>query len=279
MIYISLTTTPDRFNQLELLKENLISLVYQNTKKNYCVILSIPNNCLIPTRLFEFVKNIPNLVINNRVNDYGHITNIIGTINRVAADNDDIIIVCSDNYVYDPNMLEYHIKKMNEYPYHVICFKGEVGLDKRKYIENGLNKFVMRRLDAPFPLNHDRYLLIPYHHYSVSYKRSYFENDFDENVWGLINNDDLIMAYYLKKHEIFVLCSTWDNETDFRHSDRLIFPIIKKLPFQIEHNIMKHQNIEKEKLVNDLLLDYTTPEGKASVFYTERIQINKLIKI
>ncbi len=276
MIYISLTTTPDRFNQLELLEENLLSLIYQHTKKDYNVILSIPNNHLIPDRLLEFGKNHPKLVINNNVSDYGHITNIVGTISYVAADNDDTIIVCSDDYVYEPSMLEYHMKKMDEYPYHVICFKGEVGLDKRKYTENGLKKFVMRRLDACFPIDSDRYLLVPYHHYSVSYKKSYFEKDFDENVWKLINNDDLIMAHYLKKHEIFVLCSTWDNETDFRHSSRLTFPIIKKLPFQIDHNIIKHQNEEKEKLINELLLDYTTPEGKASVFYTERKILKKM---
>jgi hypothetical protein len=268
MIYISLTTIPDRLRQWNLIEENLNSLLHQKTDKEYKVIFSIPEHYEIPYDLLKFVDHNSKLSINRKIPDYGSITKIIGVL-EYTDDPNDIIIACDDDYVYHEDMLEYHLKKLNEYPNHVICFKGEEGIDKRTWNENGERKFVFRRWSILWPTDKDRYLQIPYHHYSVSYKRKYFKDDFNEKLWEISNIDDLIMSYYLKKNEIWTICVKWDKETDFRVVDRIAFPVVKKIIYSL---IQKRETVYKNipEKIRELLFNFDSAYGKATFIYTEK---------
>jgi hypothetical protein len=284
MIYISLTTVPHRLSNGDMFEQNLNSLLYQKTDKEYFIILSIPNiyiktntEYVIPDELMEITENNPRLIINTNTPDHGSITKIIGAL-KYATDPNDIIIAVNDHYVYHEDMLEYHIKKLNEYPHHVICFKGEEGIDKRRWTdENGIKKFVVRPWPLLWPTDKDRYLMVPYHEYSISYKREYFKDDFNSEIWGLSDNEDLIMAYYLKLQEIWSICSKWDREIDFRPNfHRLTFPIIKRLSYSLhtEDNLPKNNYgsylSRGPEIIRKLLYNFNSAEGKAKYIYTEK---------
>jgi hypothetical protein len=227
MIYISLTTVPKRLRYWESLKLNLESLVTQKTDKEYYVILNIPMSYtlkyleednvdyVLSDELLEFAKNNPKLIINRDIYDYGPIVKIIGVL-KYATDPDDILIVLDDDEIYHEDMLEYHIRKLDEHPGHVICFSGDMAMEKRTFIENGIKKYMMCSSHLYFPLDRDRYIAMPGHFASVSYKRSFIGEDFNEDLWKLADGDDPLMGYYLKKHEIPILCVKWDKQDDFR---------------------------------------------------------------
>lgn len=170
---------------------------------------------VIPDELLEFAKEHPKLIINRDIYDYGPIIKIVGAL-RYATDPNDIMIVVDDDQTYHPDMLEYSIKKLDEYSDHVICFSGDRALEKRTFIEDGIKKYAFYRTFVYFPLQEDFYVEIPGHSFSVTYRRSYFNEDFNEELWRLGNGDDPLMSYYLKKHQIWIMMCKWDKHTDFR---------------------------------------------------------------
>ncbi len=245
MIFISLTTVPKRLIEWELVQRNLTSLLTQKTDKEYFVIYNVPyvykldDNAeyIIPDELIEFSKNYPNLIINRDTPDYGPILKIVGAL-LYATEPNDIIIALDDDEVYHEDMLEYHYKKINEHPNHVICFDADYPpLDKRDWIEDGVKKYIYRPGCLSFPANRDTYVVIPGHSHSVGYRRSFFKEDFNEELWGMADGDDPLIGYYARIHEVPILCVKWDKETDFRVINDPIgnkpcyhFPVIGQLP-------------------------------------------------
>jgi len=245
MIYISLTTVPRRLKYWSLVETNLISLLTQNTDKEYYVIFNIPKlyamdddvEYILPDELLSFAIEHPNLIINRDIYDYGPIIKIAGAL-RYATDPDDIIIALDDDEIYHPDMIEYSIKKLNEYPNHVICYTGDKALEKRTFIEDGVKKYSFYGTIVYFPLQEDFYVGMPGHAFSVTYKRSYFKEDFNEELWTMASGDDPLMGYYLKKHQIWPICVKWDKLTDFRPirdecnpNPFYHFPVIKPIGF------------------------------------------------
>lgn len=245
MIYISLTTVPKRLKVWSSIEINLKSLLTQNTDKEYYVVFNVPKlyamddnvEYILPDELMEFAKNYPNLIINRDIYDYGPIIKIVGAL-QYATDPDDIIIALDDDELYHPDMLEYCVKKLKEHPNHAICFTGDKAMEKRTFIENGIKKYQFYGTIVYFPLKEDFYLLIPGHAFSVTYKRSYFKEDFNEELWKMADGDDPLMGYYLKKHQIWPLCVKWDKLTDFRPirdecnpNPFYHFPVIEPLPY------------------------------------------------
>lgn len=250
-IIISLTTVPDRLRYWSSIEENLTALLNQKTDKEYRVIFTIPHLYAMnnneeypfPDELKEFAKNNPRLIINRDTKDYGPITKVYGGL-KYLSNPEDIIIACDDDHHYHEEMLEYHVKKLNEHPGHAICFRGDNALEKRTWIdkETGEKLYTMYSTDVLFPVTYDIYLGIPGHWHSVGYKRKFFEDDFNEELFSLADGDDPLIGYYLKKHEIFALCVVWDKETDFRPivdpagggTVWYTFPIVHPLPFPVE---------------------------------------------
>ncbi len=244
MIYISLTTVPLRISLWESFKQNILSLLTQNTDKEYKVCLNIPykykNNSdesyVIPNELLEIQEQYSHLIINRVEEDYGPVVKITGVL-QVSKDLNDILIVCDDDHVYHEDMLEYHLKKLNEFPKSAICFRGDAPIEKREWKENEKNLYILASTHLFFPVKHDLQLKIPGHWHSVGYRRSFFDEEFlTKEFLSLSNNDDILVGYYFKKKQIDIRCVTWDKETDWRpvnwhgrpaHS----FPIKYSLPY------------------------------------------------
>jgi hypothetical protein len=276
MIYISLTTVPLRLKYWNLFKQNLESLLHQKTDKDYRVIVSIPffyamkNNeeYVIPDEMLEFAKNNPRLIINREEVDYGPILKTIGGV-KYATNPDDYIIVLDDDYIYHEEMLEFHIKKLDEYPRHAICFTGDLGVDVRRWTDiNGEKKYAYLGNSFYIPPLYPHYLLVPGHWHSVSYRRYYFKDDWNEHIWKLSTGDDMVMGYYLKKNRLFALCVAWDKETDWRPVNYLgrwaaSFPIVSDILYPITEPTAGHLIREtfggnhgrEDKELTDLLHD------------------------
>jgi len=245
MIYISLTTVPLRMQLWESAKINLTSLLNQDTDKEYKVVLSVPyhyknnNNeeYILSEQLIAFAQENPRLIINRVEEDFGPIVKVTGVL-EISNDPNDILIVCDDDQEYHPEMLEYILKKMNQYPKDAVCFRGDNPIETREWTEeDGVNKYILKTTHLTFPVKVDLQLLIPGHWHSVGYKRSFFGDDFlTKDFLSYSNNDDVLVGYYLKKNQIHLRCVTWDKETDFRpvnHHGRpaYSFPIVQALPF------------------------------------------------
>jgi hypothetical protein len=243
MIYISLTTVPIRINLWESFEQNLLSLLNQNTDKDYKVVLSIPycyknNNdeeYVINDNLKLFAQQNPKLIINRVDKDYGPIVKITGVLN-VSNNPEDILIICDDDHVYHEDMLEYHLKKLTQYPNSAIAFRGDTPVEKREWEEDNIKKYVLRTTHFYFPVKNDLQLNVPGHWHSVSYKRKYFKEDFNEDFLTSSDNDDTLMGYYCKKHQIDIRCVAWDKETDWRpvnehNRPAYSFPIKYSLPY------------------------------------------------
>ena len=244
MIYISLTTVPKRINFWESFMENLTSLTNQKTNRDYRILINLPytyknnNNeeYIVSNEFSNFVNQNPKIIINRIEKDYGPVVKITGALSYVT-NPEDILIVCDDDHVYHEDMLEYHLKKMSEYPESIICFRGDNPIEKREWNEDGITKYTLNPTHFYFPIKYDGRLVQPGHWHSVSYKRKYFDDDFlDESFLSMSTNDDILSGYYFRLKQIPFICATWENETDWRpvndngrgsHS----FPIVKQLPY------------------------------------------------
>lgn len=242
MIYISLTTVPLRINLWDSFKQNLESLLNQNTSNNYKVVLNIPyhykNNSneeyIISDKLQQLAENNSKLIINRVNEDYGPIVKITGVLS-VSTNPDDILIVCDDDHFYHEDMLEYHLKKMQQYPNSIIAFRGDVPIEKREWEEDKTKKYILRPTHIFFPVKQDSQLAIPGHWHSVGYKRGFFKDDFFDII-PLSDNDDTLVGYYAKKNQIDIVCAAWDKETDWRAVNEngrcaSSFPIKYTLPY------------------------------------------------
>jgi hypothetical protein len=231
MIYISLTTIPKRLRYWASIQKNLISLLTQKTDKEYYVVFNIPKlyvmddntEYVVPDELMEFAKEHPNLIINRDIYDYGPIIKIYGVL-KYSTNPEDIIIALDDDCAYHEDMIEAHLAKLNEYPNHVICYTSYAAARKKDFIEDGVSKFKLDGDRVDFPLQKDAYMLAPGHIGSVSYKRKYFKDDFNEELFSLADGDDPLMGYYLKMQRIPIICA--------KHNyPGIAFPIIENLAF------------------------------------------------
>ncbi len=223
MIYISLTTVPLRMAEWNSAKDNLISLLNQNTQHDYKVVLNVPykyrvkndEEYIISEELKQLSNENPKLIINRTEDDFGPIMKILGVL--PLAEPDDILIIVDDDHYYHEDMLEYHLQKRTQYPESIISFRGDIPIDKRSWVENNVKKYILKSTHFYFPVKHDSQLVIPGHWHSVGYVRRFFEDDFtSDEILKASNNDDIIVGYYFKKKQRDIICAKWDNETDWR---------------------------------------------------------------
>jgi hypothetical protein len=243
MIYISLTTVPDRMNFEYSSRINLLSLLNQKTDKEYKVLYNVPlvyrvkgEEITIPEWVIELQNQNDKLII-NRTKDYGPVTKIVGCLLH-TTNPDDVLIVVDDDHEYHEEMLEYHLYKLNQYPNSAIAFRGDRLCEKREWTEDGIQKYNFVQAVDNFPVKHDLNLAITGHWHSVGYKRSFFKDDFLDESFLLDNHwsDDIIIAYYVAKNKLEIKCVAWDKETDWRlvnYDGRPCnsFPVVNTLPF------------------------------------------------
>lgn len=218
-VILSLTTIPNRLNcqhdngGLKPVIENITNLSYGN----YEVHLNIPyfNNkikeeYIIPDWLNDFSSEKLKIF---RTEDYGSITKLIPTIERLT-DGEDIIITLDDDLQYMDGFIEYHLKKREEYPDYAIGFAGINAIDGSCHFCTTVKKDVRVKILEGYK--------------TISYKRSFFKDDFKNFAIGNWN-DDMIISAYLGMNNIKKIVVAYENDTDF--SPRVeSFPVVGHLP-------------------------------------------------
>jgi hypothetical protein len=218
-VILSLTTIPNRLNNpdtnggLYPVIQKILNLSYEN----YEIHLNIPyvNNktneeYIIP----DWLNNISNEKLKVfRTEDYGSITKLIPTLERLS-DGEDIIVTLDDDLEYMDGFVEYHLKKREEYPDYAIGFAGIGAIDGSCHFCTTVKKDVRVKILEGYK--------------TISYKRSFFKDDFKNFAIGNWN-DDMIISAYLGMNNIKKIVVAYEDDTDF--SPRVeSFPIVGHLP-------------------------------------------------
>ena len=218
-IILSLTTIPNRLGAtnhgygLKPVLERLTSLSYPN----YEIHLNIPHvnkksgeEYILPEWIDEMNSNILKIF---RCEDYGSITKLLPTVERLT-NPDDIIITVDDDLNYMDGFIEYHLLKRELYPDCAIGFAGIGAIDHSCHFCTTVNKDVRVKILEGYK--------------TVSYKRGFFEDDFKEFVLGNWN-DDMIVSAYMGMKNIKKYVVNYDQDTDFNPRVES-FPVIGHLP-------------------------------------------------
>ena len=205
-VILTLSTIPSRLSDTKYgdmgIKSCIESLQNQNYK-DYEVHFNIPYICfysneeyVIPDWLNEFDK-----IKIFRTDDLGPVTKVIPTIERIT-DLETIIIVCDDDLVYHPDMINEHIKNQSErdcaFGYDSLgTYEPKFGDVRDHYI-----------VSVPFEMSGK----IMQHYKTVSYKRRYFDNDFFTDFVGKTKSDDILLSAYMQKQGILKRVMPYDKE-------------------------------------------------------------------
>lgn len=218
-IIISLTTIPNRLNTqistngIKPVIDRLTSLSYDE----YEVHLNIPyinkktgDKYKIPEWLINYDSNKLKIF---RTEDYGSITKLLPTVDRLS-NLDDIIITVDDDLLYMDGFIEYHLKKREIYSDCAIGFAGISALDGTCHFCTTVQSDVRVKILEGYK--------------TVSYKRKFFDDDFKDfviNSW----NDDMIISAYLGMKNIKKYVVAYDRDVDFSPKVES-FPVIGHIP-------------------------------------------------
>lgn len=224
MIYIVITTVPDRLNYEESMRRNLISLLTQEVEEEYKVVVSIPykyknyDAVEIPEWFTSLLNTTDRLILLRDEIDYGPVTNLVFPLKQIEMDPEDLLIVCDDDHEYESTMIACHLNKLKQYSgRHAICFRGNGPMELRTWYEDGKKLAKFWNSGVLFPCDRDVYLQLPDHWHSVSYRRKFFESDFlNEDFLNETWNNDHLLAHYAWNHNFYFLCAYVEQETDKR---------------------------------------------------------------
>lgn len=248
-IILTLTTIPERLNSthnfdMSYCIKSLLNLNYND----YEVHLNIPNiygrtgeQYIIP----EWLENITDVKLKvYRTDDYGSITKLIPTLQRID-DDDTVIIVVDDDITYHKELINEHIKNRTKWPDYVV---GYDGIRTRNTDGTLANNFGDPR-DHFFTATGTNSLVDILQHYkSISYKRYFFENDFYEFIEenGMWCDDTSVSAYFAMKGR-GRLATYFEEDQIFKDYDehlnnlRHTFPVTQ----HVEHNQAEGCNLDR----------------------------------
>lgn len=187
-IYISLTTTPYRINQIMPVIQSLKDQTFKVDK----IFLNIPD----VSRRTGQSYNIPDPLRNDadltivRGSDWGPVTKILGCLSKIV-DPEAIIIVVDDDRVYNSNMVEQFHKQSRLHPDGVICATGF----RKIMIDNRRRRIERDFIHKPFERG------VGFECYAgMCYRRKFFDNDiydlFQDVPEYCILSDDILLANY-----------------------------------------------------------------------------------
>lgn len=129
-VTISLTTIPSRLKYLKNCLESLKAQTYSNIQINVCV----PKRCKKENCEYILSSELLDSKINfiGTSEDYGPITKLFGSLDRL--DEDDLLIICDDDIIYDKQIVERLVEASEKYPDAAIGF---CGWNAQGLIENG----------------------------------------------------------------------------------------------------------------------------------------------
>lgn len=257
-IVLTLTTIPERLNSIYNfdMRYCIESLLNQNYDGEYEIHLNIPKTYkktnaeyIIPDWLNEIQDKKLNVF---RTEDYGSITKLIPTLQRID-DGETIIIVLDDDMYYHEELINEHIKNRLNWPEYVVGYDGIRARD----VDGKFARYFNDSRDYYFSsLKMNSLVDIVQHYKTVSYKREFFKEDFfdfiDEyGTWC----DDTTVSAYLAKNKIGRLITYYDGDKDFSNYDEWLNNLRHTFPIKkyVEHgtnegcNISRKENNDEEK--------------------------------
>lgn len=212
---ITLTTIPSRLRDVS---ENgiikcLNSLLNQNFNGDYEIHLNVPSfnhktkeEYIIPQEIKNLSEINPKLKLFEGLDDLGSITKILYTIRR-EKDPETIIITCDDDLVYHPEMLKEQIKNQQKFLNTAVGYDGV-----RAERDNGEELFHDQRDHFVVSVYRNIYVNFLQNYKTVSYRRSFFGEDFEDFIklgsWA----DDVTIGAYLAKQKIPRLVTFYEHD-------------------------------------------------------------------
>lgn len=202
---ISLTTIPSRLKDEgeNGIKKCIASLVSQKFDEPYEIHFNIPKknrktgeDYVVPKWLEDLSSADSRFKIFKVTEDVGPITKILYTLRR-ESDPESIIVVCDDDLIYHPKMLEEQVKNQRKYENTAVGYDG-----CRAERDNGEELFHDIRDHFVVSIYRNVYVNYLQHYKTISYKRKYFGDDFEEFIQLGSWNDDITIGAYLTKKNI-----------------------------------------------------------------------------
>jgi hypothetical protein len=237
-VILTLTTIPERLHfehplGLQAVLYSLINLKYQN----YEIQFNIPHTnkktnveYVIPSWL-QKLSDHSNLRI-FRTEDYGPATKIFPTLQRITNPNQ-LIIVVDDDLIYESRLIEGHL---------TLRAKN----DEVAWGYAGLNNMGLRLGDA-----RDRFVIgvmadtrvgIIEHYKSVSYRRRFFEEDFNEEFLSKGWADDQLLSAYMGMKDRAKIVGHTDYIPPHKDQDEWRkYGVVESFPV-IKHSVTKSRD-------------------------------------
>jgi|11BtaG_2_1085332.scaffolds.fasta_scaffold02603_7 hypothetical protein len=242
-IIITLTTIPTRLvsDHNYDMRYCIESLLNQSYTGNYEIHINIPN---VYKRTGEkyIIPEWLNLITDSRIKiyrteDYGSITKLIPTLNRTDMEDDVVVIVVDDDIVYHKDLIKEHVKNRKTWPDYAVGYDGIRARD----IDGSRSNYFKDTRDHYYTATGRNSLVDILQHYkSISYKRSFFGEDFLEFVdkrgtWC----DDTTVSAYLAKRKIGRLCTYHPEDKLFDSVDEYLQNVGHTFPIT-KHTAHKH---------------------------------------
>jgi hypothetical protein len=245
-IIVTFTTIPTRLisNHQFDIRYCIDSLLNQSHEGDYQVHINIPYVCkktnteyVIPEWLTDLESSNSKLKI-FRTEDYGPLTKLLPTIERIE-DGDTIIIVVDDDLVYHNDMVKEHIINQSKWPNSPV---GYDGIRSRNEDGTFSNYFGDTRDHFYSGTHKDSRVDILQHYKTISYKRRFFGEDFKDFIEQYYSwSDDLLVSAYFASKKIDRYATYYENDEIFVPYDEWLANVGKTFPLiQSTH----HESVE-----------------------------------
>jgi hypothetical protein len=252
-IIVTLTSVPNRLeerNGHSTARESLKTILSQKVSIPYEVHFNVPNeyrgsDIEIPTWLEHMSKEYNHLKIFRTI-DYGSITKILPTLDRLD-DPDTLIIVADDDLYYMDGMVQAHVDARLKYPECAIGFAGMASLDGSCHFCTTLAK--------------DTYVKVLEGYKTVSYLRKFFDlPDFISNFLGKTWRDDELLSAYMGYRNIQKIVLSYPGDSDFTPRVES-FPVVGHVPAErggcnVFRDSQEFQQISETNISNFFKLGY-----------------------
>lgn len=218
-VIITLTTVPSRLNSESHnhdIRRCIESLVNQDYVGDYEVHFNIPIRnhktqelYVVPDWLRTLSITNPKLKLFEGLEDKGTLTKLFYTLQR-ESDPNSIIVVCDDDLVYHPKMLQEHVKNQGLHTNTAIGYDGLRA--ERETPEDVARLRGDKRDHYVVSVTHNIFVNVLQHYKTVSYKRSYFGEDFFKFINLGSWNDDITVSAYLTKNQIKKMVAVYEFE-------------------------------------------------------------------
>jgi len=211
-VIVTLTTIPSRLSaEYDTgIKSNIKSLIEQEYDGEYEIHLNVPSvskltgeSYVVPEWMRELSTQHPKFKIFENLEDLGTMTKLVPTLRRVS-EPDAILIVCDDDLVYHPKMVEVQVKNQEIYVDTACGYDGSRCVNPSDF-DDVRNTFVVS-------VYKDVYVKFLQHYKTISYQRYFFKDDLYEEFMDVSWNDDVAISAYMGKHGFKKLVRCYENE-------------------------------------------------------------------